>query len=290
VRRLIINADDLGLTEGVNRAILEAAQHGVVTSATLMANGVALQDAVRQLNSLSAEGRLSIGCHLCLVDGSPLSPPKDVFSLLESTGEFRRTIGKFGLAARRGHISADEIEREATAQFRALQSLGVQLSHFDAHKHSHMFPEVLAPALRAAVNCGIRRVRNPFESARPFPFSLLAHHPRLLKRYLQVKVLGTMRSKWRKLVQRYGLNCPDGSLGVIATGDLDETILRAIFEHMPQGTWELVCHPGYNDSGLGQIRTRLRESREQEQRLLTSEKTRTLLDGLGIELISYNEL
>ena len=290
VRRLIINADDLGLTEGVNRAIFEAASNGIVTSATFMANGAALQDALCRLNSLSAEDRPSIGCHLCLVDGSPLSAPKDISSLLQADGEFCRTIGKFGLAARRGTISADHIEHEATAQFHFLQSLGVRLSHFDAHKHSHMFPEVLEPALKAAVVCGIRKVRNPFESTHPLPFSLLAQYPNLLKRYFQVKVLGTMRSKWRRLVQRYGLNCPDGSLGVIVTGDLDETILRVIFEQMPEGTWELVCHPGYDDNGLAQTRTRLRASREQEHTLLTSKKTRSIIERLGIELISYNEL
>lgn len=290
MRRLIINADDLGITEGVNRAILEASQQGVVTSATLMANGLALQDAVVRLNSLPERSRLSVGCHLSLVDGVPLSAPENVRTLLDGGREFGRTVGKFGLAAMRRKFSSAEIEREASAQFQALTDSGIKISHFDAHKHAHMFPEVLEPALKAAAGCGIRAVRNPFESTHPLPFSTLLQYPKLLKRYLQVKLLNTMQAKWKSLVQRFGFATPDGSLGVIVTGNIDRTLLRALLEHMPEGTWELVCHPGYNDAALGKVRTRLRQSREQEQALLTSPETQEFLDKLGIELISYHQL
>lgn len=289
MRRLIINADDLGLTEGVNRAILRAHQDGVVTSATLMANGAALSDAAAQLCSLPSGRKLNVGCHLCLVDGRPVSPPGKIPSLLKD-GEFRQGIGDLGMAARRGQLSAAEIETEASAQFRHLQSLGVTLSHFDAHKHAHMFPQILEPTLKAAADCGIRAVRNPFESRRPIPFSTLTKYPGLLKRYLQVKMLRSMRSTWRKITQRFGFATPDGSLGVVVTGNLDTILLRAVLEQMPEGTWELVCHPGYDDAELANVRTRLRASREHELALLTALDTRHLIDRLGVELISYSEL
>jgi predicted glycoside hydrolase/deacetylase ChbG (UPF0249 family) len=99
-----------------------------------------------------------------------------------------------------------------------------------------------------------------------------------------------MRSKWLRRVQEAGLKTPDGSFGVITTGDVDMTLLRALLENMPDGTWELVCHPGYNDADLDKVRTRLRASRVQELELLTSPDVRKLIDSLGIELISYNEL
>lgn len=290
MRRLIINADDLGLTEGVNHAILRAHQEGVVTSATLMANGSALQDAVTLVRNLSSQKRFSVGCHLSLVDGVPVSEPAEVRTLLDGGKELRQTIGRFGIAARRGHISADEVEREATAQFRMLQNAGVKLSHFDAHKHAHMFPEILKPSLKAAANCGVRAVRNPFEGARPLPFSVLASNPNLLKRYFQVMGLRTMRSKWMRIVRQFGFKSPDGSLGVIVTGDLDARLFRAVVENMPEGTWELVCHPGYDDAGLAKVRTRLRAAREHELALLTSPETQHVIGRLGIELISYSEL
>lgn len=290
MRRLIINADDLGLTEGVNRAILHAHHEGVVTSATLMANGAALQDAVARIRSLPSTSMFSVGCHLSLVDGCPLSAPGNIPSLLIGTTEFRQGVGELGIAARRGHLSSAEIEIEATAQFQALRAAGIAISHFDAHKHAHMFTDILEPALNAAAACGIKAVRNPFESNYPLPFFALLRYPKLLKRYLQVELLRSMRSNWRRIVQRFGFATTDGSLGIVVTGDLDERLLRTTLENMPEGTWELVCHPGYDDAELAGIRTRLRASRAKELGLLTSSETRHLIEQLGIELISYRQL
>ena len=289
MRRLIINADDLGLTPGVNRAILESNQNGVVTSATLMASAGAFADAVTSLRS-HTNRRFSVGCHLVLVDGEPLAPASQVHTLTSGTSVFRQTIGELALAARTKKISEAEIETEATAQFKKLLAAGVTPSHFDAHKHAHMFPEILEPALRAARSCNIAAVRNPFEPSRPLSLSFLAKYRKLLKRYFQVRLLRTMRSKWLRLVRESGLKTPDGSFGVITTGDVDTTLIRALLENMPEGTWELVSHPGYNDADLGKIRTRLRDSRDKELAILTSPDTRALIESLDIELISYKEL
>jgi hopanoid biosynthesis associated protein HpnK len=289
VRRLIINADDLGLTPGVNRAILESSRHGVVTSATLMANSGAFTDAVARVRSLH-DRKLSVGCHLVLVDGEPVNPSASVPSLTNRTAEFRRGIGQLAFAARMKKLDPAEVETEAVAQFKKLWSTGLRPSHFDTHKHSHLFPEILEPALRAARTCNIPAVRNPFEPANPLPFSFLARYRKLLKRYFQLRLLRIMRSNWLRRVQEAGLKTPDGSFGVITTGDVDMTLLRALLENMPEGTWELVCHPGYNDADLDKVRTRLRDSRVHELELLTSPNVRKLIDSLGIELISYNEL
>ncbi len=253
-----------------------------------MANGVALHDAVAQLSSLPPG--FSVGCHLSLVDGQPTSDPSRVRTLLDGSNEFRRTIGKFAFAASSGKLDAQEIEREASAQFQRLLDSGVQLSHFDAHKHAHMFPQVLEPVLKAAAECGIRKVRNPFEPSEPLPITVLARKSTLLKRYLQVKALATMGRKWTNIVQRFGFATPKGSLGIIATGDLDRDLLRVLLQAMPDGTWELVCHPGYDDNDLTNARTRLRASRERELSLLTSPETKEFLKYEGIELISYHDL
>jgi predicted glycoside hydrolase/deacetylase ChbG (UPF0249 family) len=289
VRRLIINADDLGLTPGVNRAIFEANANGIVTSSTLMANSAAFTNAVDQIRS-HATAALSIGCHLVLVDGVPVTQPERVSSLLKTSSSFRQGIGEFAWAAQRRKLDPAEIETEALAQFKKILSAGIQPSHFDAHKHSHMFPHILGPALRAARSCGITRVRNPFEPENPLPVSYLRRNLSLVKRVLQVRALRILRSKWLHLVKDAGFKTPDGSLGVITTGDLDARLFRALLENMPEGTWELVCHPGYNDSDLDKIRTRLRVSRLHELELLTSPETKHLIESIGIELITYNEL
>ena len=288
MRRLIINADDLGLTPGVNRAIFEANAGGVVTSATLMANSAAFANAVDGVRS-RPRARLSVGCHLVLVDGTPLTNPERVSTLVKAT-EFRVGIGELALAAQRRKLDPAEIETEAVAQFKKIWSAGIQPSHFDSHKHSHLFPHILGAALRAAGSCGITRVRNPFEPAKPLPLAYLRRSRTLLKRALQVRALRVMRSRWLRLVKDAGFKTPDGSFGVITTGDVDATLLGALLENMPEGTWELVCHPGYNDADLDRVRTRLRASRVHELELLTSPDTRRLIESLGIELITYNEL
>lgn len=289
VRRLIINADDFGLTPGVNRAILEANQNGVVTSTTLMANTKAFADAVLQTKQQTSN-LFSVGCHLVLVDGQPVLPPVRVSSLTKSTNDFRRGVGELALAARQGKLDSAEIENEAVAQFRKLWESGIQPTHFDTHKHAHLFPEILTPALRAARSCGIVAVRNPFEPRNSISFSLLAKYRSLIKRYVQVQILRTTRSRWLKDVKQSGLKTPDGSFGIITTGDNDATLFRALLENIPEGTWELVCHPGYNDADLDKVHTRLRASRAQELELLTSPETRQLIESLGIELISYSQL
>ena len=145
MRRLIINADDFGLTQGVNRAIREASRSGVVTSATIMANSRAFDEAVASAKALPG---LKTGCHVVLIDGEPVS--SGLASLTNGGTRFRSSLKQFALAAVRKKISADEIEREAAAQIRKIQAAGIALTHVDTHKHTHMFPHVLRPVLRAA--------------------------------------------------------------------------------------------------------------------------------------------
>ena len=254
-----------------------------------MANSAAFTDAVDTIQSLP-DRRLGVGCHLVLVDGKPISEANEVPSLTNRSTEFRPGIGELALSARMNKLKPEEVEAEAVAQFKKIQSAGIHASHFDTHKHSHLFPEILEPALRAARTCNIPAVRNPFEPTNPLPLSFLARYRKLLKRYFQLRLLRTMRSKWLRKVREAGLKTPDGSFGVITTGDVDMTLIRALLENMPEGTWELVCHPGYNDADLDKIRTRLRASRAQELEILTNPDLRRLIESLNIELISYNEL
>ncbi|HWR35071.1 MAG TPA: ChbG/HpnK family deacetylase [Clostridia bacterium] len=289
MKRLIVNADDFGLTAGVNRAIVECHERGVVTSTTLMATGARFEEAVALAGKITTDNRLSIGCHVVLVDGTPCLQPSSL-PTLTANGSLRRKLGDFAMAAIRKQISEAEIEAEALAQFRKLQNAGVRLSHFDAHKHAHMFPGVVRPLLRAAQACGIRAVRNPFESARPLPLRLLVTSRNLWTRYAEVAVLRRWLRPFQRLVNDYGLRTTDGSLGVVVTGVLSEQLLEVIIAAMPEGTWELVCHPGYNDAELALASTRLLWSRATELQVLTSSAAREILERYGIELISYHDL
>ena len=294
MRRLIVNADDFGLTLGVNRGIVEAHQRGIVTSATMMAGARAFDDAAEQACSLTSAGTpFGVGCHVVLVDGIPLSPPGQIPSLLEGadgTARFRDGLGSFATAALTGRIRPDELEAEATAQMSRIQQAGVTPSHFDTHKHAHMFPAILRPLLRAAKACGIPAVRNPFGPGDSLSLARIATDIKLGKRSVQMNVLRSFAPGFRREVARHGLRTTDGSVGVQVTGILDLDVFIEIANNLPDGTWEFVCHPGYSDGDLDQVKTRLRESRRQELEVLTSPEAKNALERRGVQLISYHEL
>jgi hopanoid biosynthesis associated protein HpnK len=286
VRRIILNADDFGLTVGVNSAIVEAHLHGVLTSATLMANAAQTAAAI---DATTQHPNLAVGCHIVLVDGTPIGDPACLPSLIRSgSGKFHSTIGGVATRALTGRMNRDQIESEATAQFRRLQAAGLSLSHFDTHKHAHMFPAVLEAVLRAARACGVPAVRNPFEPTATLPSFRAA--PAMRKRILQTRMLRRLQPAFRRLVRNSGLKTTDGTVGIADTGTLDEVAFARIISCLPEGTWELVLHPGYNDVALQSAGTRLRESREIELRVLTSRLTRDLLDRAGVQRITYRDL
>jgi hopanoid biosynthesis associated protein HpnK len=294
VRKLIVNADDLGLTAGVNRAIIETHNGGVVSSATLMATGAAFDDAVTAARSAP---NLSVGCHVVLVGGTPVSPPDAVDTLLAirsaEPDKFYSSLSAFAARAMLGGFDRDQLVAEVTAQIRKIQAAGLQVTHLDTHKHAHIFPEILAALLRAARICGVRAIRNPFVPVKAMHARQFKGRRDLWKRYGQVRMLHTFSGQFLQRTRRAGLVTPDGVVGVIETGSMESSgysaLLRQTLASLPEGTWELVCHPGYNDADLRAARTRLLDSREEERRLLTSTELRQFLEEQKIRVISYRE-
>lgn len=286
--RLIINADDFGLTRGVNRAIAEIHRAGALTSATLMATGLAFDDAV---DVARANPALGVGCHVVLTDGHPASPPHTIPSLLGRDGKaFRPKLVDFAMALARGAVREDEIEREALAQIERLQRAGIRVTHLDSHKHTHLFPAVTRPLLRAAERAGISAVRNPFEQTWS---ASLDHGSRL--RHLQVRLLRTLHSRFEHQAQikRGSVQTTSGTIGISATGDLDARTLREILAALPEDSsavYELCCHPGYNDSDLDRVTTRLRDHRNVEREALLAEVPKRLLHPNAPRLIHYGDL
>ena len=290
MRRLIVNADDFGYTPGINRAIIEAHSSGIVTSTTLMANGPAFADACA---SLAHVPQLGLGCHIVLLDGTPACDSANVVSLLDpapGVARFRTSLPGFAARAVCGLIEPRHIELETTAQIRRIQTAGLSPTHVDTHKHTHIFPKILRPVLRAARDCGIQAVRNPFRPSSPLPSTHLMKNPGIWRRWAELRVLSTLERTFRDTAARFGFATPDGTLGIEVTGALDHRLFSAIVQNIPEGTWELVCHPGYNDDDLARSRTRLKQSREIELRLLTLPEARQALEKTGVELISYRDL
>lgn len=265
----------------MNRGIVEGYENGVVSSTTVMACGQRFQDAAALAQRAP---RLSVGCHLVFIDGHSVLPPSQIPTLMGGNdGRFREKLATFACLAAAGKLDAGEIESEATAQIQKLQNAGIAVSHLDSHKHTHMFPAVLRGMLRAARNCGIRAIRNPFE---PLVFASL----RYWKRQFQLRMLRGFRASFRAALANAGVITPDGCVGIAAAGGVTLDTFQRLIEGLPEGTWEFVSHPGYNDADLSKVKTRLRHSREKELAILTSPLIKDLLRREGVELISYREL
>jgi hopanoid biosynthesis associated protein HpnK len=276
VGALIVNADDFGLTSGVNRAILELHSAGLVTSTSLMARAGATEEAI---DIAVGTPTLGVGCHVVLVDGEPVLPPEQIPTLIDpKTGRFPNSLTTFLHRLFRGRIRTAEIEAEISAQIAFLRQRGIQLTHVDTHKHTHVFSAVLRPLLRAAHAAGIRAVRNPFEPHWSTRATGRAHWMRLA----QVGALRWLEPASRRIIEDAGFVTTSGTVAVAGTGILDAATLRSLLQCLPAGKWELVTHPGYNDADLGRVQTRLRGTRDIERAALAE-----LKNFPAIKLISF---
>jgi predicted glycoside hydrolase/deacetylase ChbG (UPF0249 family) len=284
--RLILNADDFGLTHGINRAIAELHSAGVLPSATLMAAGPAFDDAVEVAR---AHPMLGVGCHIVLTDGAPVSPPGSIRSLIGADGKnFRPSPVDFVRALLLGRINEKEVAREALAQIEKLQRAGIHPTHLDTHKHTHLFPSIARPLLQVAERCGIRAIRNPFEPA----WSLALDHGSRARR-LAVRLIGLLRPRFEAHAQiRDGrMLTTDGTIAISATGQFNAATLAEVLRALPPtGTYELCCHPGYNDADLDRVTTRLRAHRDIEREALLSEVPSFLSQPNARTLLHYGSL
>jgi predicted glycoside hydrolase/deacetylase ChbG (UPF0249 family) len=289
LRRLVVNADDLGLTVGVNDGIFDAHELGILTSASLFANAPATADAIRRAHSLPS---LGVGVHLALVDGTPILPPGKVPTLVTGDGRFPSSWKPFIVACLQRRISLQEVERELTAQIERLRGSGIALTHLDAHKHVHAFPPVFAIVARLAVRFGIPVVRMPYEQPSRWT-ALLAAGGNSRERQIARRqaLLNAAMWPWAqrnyRLAASLALRTP-GFIGRIHTGVLTRSTLRTALHTASSAVTELMVHPGYVDDALRQTGTRLLESRRQELELLCQLDTRALLLGERIDLIRHD--
>jgi predicted glycoside hydrolase/deacetylase ChbG (UPF0249 family) len=287
VKNLIVNADDLGWTEGVNRGIAEAHRNGIVTSASLLANGAAFQSGVRLARSTPG---LGVGVHLNLTDGPPSAPPELVSTLLNNAGEFEGGPEILLLRIATGDVPLEEIEQEWDAQIQTVKEACIQPTHLDGHKHVHMLPSLFELALRLAKRYEIRAVRVSHEDS-----SLRAalstgdelHSSVVLKQGVQARGLKLLARDAREQAERAGISTADHFCGIAQTGEMTKEGVARLLRSLPDGTTELMCHPGYADEALQNTATRLQASRQTELQILTDVDIRNLVASLGIRLIDY---
>jgi len=281
--RLIVNADDLGLTEGHNRAIVAAHRHGILTSASLMACGLAFDDAVERARLVPA---LGVGVHLTLLEGVPVLPTAEVPDLVDKCGKFGLSwVGLFQrLAVRR--IQLEQVRREWRAQIGKVAATGLRVTHLDSHKHIHMHPQLLGVVLALASEFGVRRMR----VSRPLRLAGRGYALGVKPAFLGVLALWA-----RRRAACVGVRTPDALVGLDASGQMTTARVLAILERPWQGTREWMMHPAYPSAALDQL---LAEGYgwisgyrfEDELAALCSARVRARLDELQIELVNYGEL
>jgi chitin disaccharide deacetylase len=270
--------------------VARAFKTGILTSATIMANGDAFEDAIEIARATPG---LGIGCHLSAVGGRPVAPARDEDSLLDGDGMLPATLTQLMIKLARGQVRSADIEREFRAQVERVVAAGITPTHLDSHKHSHSHPHVMRALARVAREFRIGSVRNPFESVfAPVQAGATARAKRgvYFKQYAMSAAIAVRASSFKRLAREYGLRAPDFFFGVRLTGLLDSEAIRSLIKSMRQGTTELMCHPAVYDLELERARTRLKREREHELEALTDPSLRRLIDEQGIKLISYREL
>jgi hopanoid biosynthesis associated protein HpnK len=288
-RNLIVNADDLGWTAGVNCGVAEAHRNGIVTSASLLANGEAVAEAVDLARDTSG---LGVGVHLNLNDGPPVAPRESVPSLVNDSGEFEG--GPDGLLlkiATRG-LAMREVEIEWEAQISKVRNAGIEPTHLDGHKHVHMLPGLFEIALRLAKRHGIGAIRVSHEASglRAALSTGASRAAVVLKQGVQARGLKLLARDARDQAERAGVSTADYFCGIAQTGELTKEGVARLLRSLPEGTTELMCHPGYADEALRKTATRLQASRQKEVEILTDTEIRNLVASQGIRLIDYGSV
>jgi predicted glycoside hydrolase/deacetylase ChbG (UPF0249 family) len=236
VKRLIINADDLGADEGRNNGIFEALRAGVVTSASILPNGPALDHALAGIRSGGFD-KVSFGVHLNLSEGRPLA--EGLSCLTGSDGNFLGKAAAHRLLLKTGNVPLEnDIAREITLQIERLLDAAIGITHIDGHQHVHLFPSVLGTAVEIARSHGIRRMRIPDETIPSGDATVPAD---LLE---EARCFSALGKAARGCLAGSGIMAPDHFRGLLLKGRLTVQTLLAVIDQLPDGLTELMTHPG----------------------------------------------
>ncbi len=279
-RRLIVAADDFGMSAGVNAGIVRAHRDGILTDASLMVNGQAFAEAVALARAHPA---LSVGLHLMLVQGRAAAPPHEIPLLAGADGRF----GDHPIGAGMRYFFTpgvqSQLRREVIAQLDRFRATGLPLSHVDGHLTIHMHPVVLDILIDLRDRYGIRAVRLPREPLAP---ALRYDRRHLLRKLFEATAFNSL-SRWAlPRLARAGLRYPDRMFGLHQTGHVSEEYLLTVLADLPPGTNEIYCHPAVTDDEARRWRPADYAS-EQELAALTSARVRDAVERGGIELITY---
>ena len=262
-RRLILTADDFGLSEGVNEAVERAHREGVLTAASLMVAAPAAADAVRRAK---ANPGLAVGLHLVLVDGPAVLPPAEIPALVRPDGWFPPHQARLGFRYGFSAAARRQLAREIRAQFEAFAATGLPLDHVDAHKHMHLHPAIAGLVIAIGAGFGMKALRVPRGEGRALE--------------------GCWAALLARRARRAGLAIPDSVRGIAHSGRLDESCLLRLVASLGEGLHEIYLHPASERNAL-LARLMPAYQHEAEFAALLSPRVREALAARGIRRTSY---
>ncbi|MHB8523720.1 MAG: hopanoid biosynthesis-associated protein HpnK [Limisphaerales bacterium] len=270
-QRLIVNADDFGRSRSINEAVIRAHQEGILTSASLMVNGSAFDDAVELARQ---NPRLGVGLHLSLVCGRSTLKPTQIPGLVDNHHRFSDHPVRAGLAyfVRRG--LRYQLRHEIDAQFAKFRTTRLRLDHVNGHLHLHLHPTVFSLLKHHARDWRIERLRLTRD---PFWLNARLASGRWGYRLSHALIFGWLAHRSRAALKGLGIRHPQAVFGLLQDGRVDEAYLLKLLPHVPAGDSELYSHPSLDEF-------------RHEFDALISPRVKEQVGKLGIELIRYRDL
>ena len=279
LRYIIINADDFGRHAEINRAVEEGLVHGCLRSATVMPGGAAFAGAI---DIARRHEELGLGVHFTLVDGHPILPPEEIPSLVGAEGDFLPDHTALLKRYLKGGINLEEVRRELAAQLQKVEATGISISHVDSHQHMHTLPGIIDIVLDLAARAGIRAVRTPRTPLFAGAFGGLGQLVGRLG-------LSTLARLVNCKAHRRGLLTPDHFAGIVAGEAVSEGELLHLIAHLPQGTTEVMMHPGTKNDVL-QEDSGWQHDFESELAAILSPRVEAALQKAEVEPVNFRHL
>ncbi len=277
--KLIINGDDFGMAQNINEGILKAHTHGILTSTSIVPQGLAFDHAV---DILKKNPSLDVGIHLTLIEETPLLRPEEVPTLVNKSGKFFSNAKQFFKRYLLGRISKDDVQRELEAQFKKVLNTGIKITHIDGHQHMHVLKDVFNATIKLAFKYDIPVIRIPEEKIKLHNFFRKKVLPRILSLYV-LNFISRQRRNENNLIHT------DHFAGFLFGGKLNKNNLLTLLQHLPgSGVCEVMCHPGMKDNSS--IYSHWGSNWSSELDALTDKDILNFINEKGIELVNFDTL
>jgi hopanoid biosynthesis associated protein HpnK len=270
-RRLVVNADDFGRSASINQAVIRAHREGILTTASLMVNEPAVEEAV----ALARENpTLGVGLHLTLLCGHSALPPDQIPGLVNATGEFTTNPASAGFRYFFQCSLREQLRQEIHAQFQRFRATGLPLDHVNGHLHLHLHPTVFRILMADSGQLGIKRLRLTFD---PFRLNLRLASGHFAYRALHVAIFHPLSARARPALTQHGIRHTDAVFGLLQNARVDEAYVTRLLPQLPAGDSELYSHPSLDEF-------------KNEFDALISPRVQEQVNNLGIKLIRYQDL